>query len=155
MNMEFDVDKFWSRTAVGDDDECWEWQAGFSGDYGWFSDSGFERYAHRVSYRIDRGEWPEDQVNHTCHNPACVNPSHLYGGSHSDNMKDAYENGTQSALTHRGEQTNTAKLTEDDVREIRNKYDGDATQVELAEEYGVTQANISLIVRGEKWSHVE
>ena len=70
-------------------------------------------------------------------------------------MKDAYENGTQSALTHRGEQTNTAKLTEDDVREIRNKYDGDATQVELAEEYGVTQANISLIVRGEKWSHVE
>lgn len=73
---------------------CWLWIGSFvAGGYGYMWFNGDHNRAHRVSYFWKTGEWPE-VVRHKCHNPACVNPDHLEGGSHQDNANDRVDRGT-------------------------------------------------------------
>lgn len=89
-------ERFWDNTKVCDDDQCWEWMAGkHVYGYGEFKRSGYGR-AHRYSYATFRGELKaSDFVLHKCNNPKCVNPSHLYAGTHQDNMGDMALSGVQ------------------------------------------------------------
>ena len=137
------ADRFWAKVERGEPDECWEWQACTS-PHG-YGRVGAEElttdYAHRVSMKLHGVEVPDDkQVNHHCDNPPCVNPAHLYIGSAKDNMSDREYT--------RGEEHKCAKLTDKEVAEIRKRYDNGAYQNDLAEEYGVSQAQISNIVNG-------
>jgi hypothetical protein len=137
-----DKERYWEKVDRGTKDECWEWTASTANGYGRFHiDDGLE-YAHRLSLRFDGVELDEESnVLHKCDNRLCVNPNHLYLGDQSDNLKDARN---REHLEH--------QLTQDEVDEIRRKYESDDhSQYDLAAEYGVTQQAISCIVREEVW----
>ena len=113
--------------------------------------------AHRLSYTIFVGDIPDGMlVLHSCDNPACINPEHLFLGTQSDNIMDALKKKRyKSNWPHRkGSDNPWAKTTEADVLSIRSEYAAGARQVDLASKYGLHQTTISDIVRRKIWKHV-
>lgn len=136
---------------------CWEWTSYTSNGYGQLKLApGDVVMAHRLAYRIYIGPIPDDlQINHKCHNRSCVNPDHLYAGTQQENVDDAIERGPYIESI-RGESNNHAKLTADDVREIRKiNAKTSVTHSELAEQFGVNSSTITRIVNRETRDHVE
>lgn len=81
--------RFWSKVNMGLPDECWEWQAKLARGYGRFYIEHITIAAHRLSWIMLRGPIPDGiLVLHKCDNRKCVNPNHLYLGTHSDNNSD-------------------------------------------------------------------
>jgi hypothetical protein len=109
--------------------------------------------AHRWSYERFVGPIPpEHEVCHRCDTPPCVNPDHLFVGTHTDNMRDSSDKGRQG---HPGSGNGRAKLTDDDVIAIRRAFTGRyGQQSELAREYGVTSAQVSKVVKRQTWTHL-
>lgn len=117
--------------------------------------------APRIVWELNRGEIPKGVcVCHTCDNPRCVNPVHLWLGTHEDNMRDRNlkgraRGGYSRSNKARGTDNGAAKLTDNNVREVRQRYaNGWTTQTALADEFGVGQTTISRIVRHKQWKHV-
>ena len=138
---------------------CIEWVGSKNSDgYGRFWASGKVRGAHRVAYAVAFGRFPDGQhVLHRCDNPSCVNPSHIFTGSHSDNMRDMYSKGRKptpfefiwaAKRTKCGDKNPHAALSWSDVRQIR---ESSATNNQLAERFGVTSTNIRLIRANKTW----
>jgi hypothetical protein len=110
---------------------CWVWQGAMDA-YG-YGKAGHHRKAHRVFYEQHRGPIPEGlELDHLCHNRACVNPDHLEAVTHAENMR-------RSPKT---------KLTMDDARAIRASSE---LQRVLAARFGVEKSCISRIQRGLDW----
>lgn len=88
---------FWNRVAIGSDSDCWLWLGDLSEwGYGVFSVNHVGRGAHRVAYEYANGPIPEGmKVCHRCDVPPCVNPAHLFLGTHQDNMDDKVSKGRQ------------------------------------------------------------
>lgn len=92
------LERFWGKVNVRGGDECWEWLAGTQnrerGEYGKFWVDGDTVPAHRFAYEISKGPIPEGLfVCHSCDNPKCVRPDHLWVGTNEDNMRDCIEKG--------------------------------------------------------------
>ncbi len=132
--------------------DCWEWTRGRSkAGYGQFGHEGEVCYAHIFSYRRHKGEIPKgSEVCHTCDNPPCINPDHLFLGSHKENFEDASRKGRIARQV--GELSGMAKLTEEQVLAIRK--DPRPHRV-IAKDYGISNRNVSGIKRRETWKHLE
>ena len=130
--------RFWEKVDVGISKECWNWTAGVVGDhdgrylgYGRMAGGVF---AHRFSWEIHNGrEVPRGlQVQHICNNSLCVNPRHLTVGTMWENQRYRDVSGRNGS----------AKLSPQDVRDIRRRYTGQRGElIKLAEEYGIKQGN--------------
>ena len=105
--------------------------------------------AHRFSFERHNGPIPEGlQVLHSCDNPRCTNPRHLFLGTNEVNMKDR---NAKNRLAF-GERTGSAKLTWKLSEEIKDLYaTGNFSQRELGKRYGVAHTAIGSITRGEHW----
>lgn len=106
--------------------------------------------AHRLAHRLHIGEIPAGMmVCHSCDNPSCCNPEHLFLGSALDNKTDCVAKGRHvkgDGLYWK------AKLSEDDVRSIRQQ--GKRTSHDVAEQYGVSAVLIQQIRKGKVWKHI-
>ncbi len=139
---------------------CVEWGGTRDKDgYGVFHLSG-QVDGKNKQVRADRYAWnlvnepplrPDQILRHDCDNPPCIRLSHLQTGGKPDNTRDMVERNRQA----KGEAVNTAVLTEHRVRVIRDDYEtGEYSQQELAAREGVSQNQISRIVRRLAWPHV-
>ena len=113
--------------------------------------------AHRVAYMLAYGEVDDSLcVCHSCDNPSCCNPRHLWQGTRSDNMQDMVRKGRLKPTIRYGEESPAAKLTSEQVLEIRARHAaGGVIGATLADEYGVSRSLISLILRRKRWPHLE
>lgn len=131
--------------------ECWNWiSTKYDTGYGQFWAHGKHQKAHRISYQLHRGEIPHGLcVLHKCDNRRCVNPDHLFLGTISDNNADKVAKGRQARFDRRGTANYRAKLTDLDVAEIRAA--NGILHRQLAEQYGISGPQISLIRSGKRW----
>lgn len=149
--------RFHTLYEVNLDNGCWEWisSRNVSG-YGTIGVEGKSLLAHRFSWMIRHGVEiaPNQYVCHICDNPPCVNPDHLFLGSHADNMADASKKKRTRGPNFRGEDHGMAVLTENDVRAIRALNGIRVSYAQMARWYGVTEGNIKFIVYRQTWKEV-
>ncbi len=148
-----DIKRFWSKVDICGPKECWLWQIGcFRDGYGKFTFPDCTSRASRVAYTIANGQIPEGAfICHTCDNPKCVNPKHLFPSTGKGN----YEDSRRKGRNYCGQRVHTAKLTSKQIIAVRSEYaTGRCFQKDLARKYGVCQQTISWIVSGGTWKHI-
>lgn len=142
------VERLLSRIKVNSEG-CFEWQGPrHRQGYGLVFANGKKSFAHRDSFQAFRREIPSGMcVCHRCDNPCCINPAHLFLGTHADNMKDMARKKRSTA----GEKSHSAKVSASDVLEMTRLYKSGVDQGKLAQRYGIARCTVSEIVRGTKW----
>ena len=170
---EKDIKRFWSYVEISKD--CWNWIGAIANSgYGVLSVGGKKGktfLCHRISYCLYYGKFDESLlVCHTCDNRSCVNPNHFFLGTDEDNLKDMYQKGRHGMLgkkmreevikkvqlsrkgKYQGEKACNVKLKEKDVMKIRKLLlDGNYTEREIGDMFGVSLYTISDIKRGKSW----
>lgn len=147
------INRFWAK--ITKTDECWIWTGCKIKGYGRFGVNGQVVLAHRFAYELRWGSFCKTlDVCHNCpngDNPSCVRPSHLFLGTHLDNMRDAAKKGQM----HPGVKCWNAKLNPSLVKAIRASYDNKLeSQYNLAKRFNISRTNIAKVVRRETWKTV-
>lgn len=151
------VARFWAKVdKSAGPDACWLWKAGKNADgYGDFWD-GRTRAAHRVAWLIEHGsEAGAACVCHRCDNPPCVNPAHLFLGTHADNVADKVAKGRASGGSLRGEGNGRAKLDASKVVALLSDRAEGASYAVLGAKYGISKSQVFSVVSGRSWSWLE
>ena len=163
-------ERFWGKVdRSGGAEACWPWLgAVHRAGRGiiWASSERRAAIASRIAYELEIGPIPDGLfVCHHCDHPLCVNPSHLFLGTPAENSADMVAKGRQcrGEQSHfhlhpeqqRGESNGQAKLSEEQVHEIRRRlFAGDISQRELGMEFGISQSQVSRISRCQEWAHI-
>jgi hypothetical protein len=132
---------------------CIEWIGAKTRGYGVLTIQKKRHYAHRIAWALwNSQEIPDPgmQVCHHCDNPPCVYGPHLFLGTNSDNLADMARKGRST----RGERDAMAKLTEAEVREIRRLRSAGLRGWDVANQFNVSEATVSMILTGKRWEHV-
>ena len=158
MNWTQDViDRFWSKVEYpGNDQDCWEWQAGKDKNgYGAFAEHmGYSPIgAHRLSWEYYNGNIPNNMlICHTCDNPPCVNPDHLFLATNIENMLDMKQKGRAA----RGSNNGNSKLTEIEVLDIltgiHNTTYTSIKDIQL--KFKISKHTIYQLLDGKIWQHI-
>jgi hypothetical protein len=145
-------------------DGCWEWiGTKIKSGYGHISIKSKLYLAHRLSYEIHHGVFDKKlDVLHRCDNPSCVNPDHLWLGTDKDNSLDCrmkgrdtcFKKGQKTLTDNRGTKSKKAKLTEDNVKDIKIRLNEEQTIASIARFYCISPSIISGIKHGYRWAHV-
>lgn len=152
---EYDMDRFWSK--VEKTPGCWLWKAAKSKGYGAFHIRIAEATkrgripAHRFSYFLAYGTFPNPIARHRCDNPSCVRPDHILAGTTLDNVRDKYERGRAVI----GEAVKNALLKNDQVREIRRLLSLGLRPCEIAPQFKVRRDTISKINTGASYARIK
>ena len=137
------------------DTPCWEFQGARNPKYGHGVVTFQKRTepTHRLVYEYVNGvDLPIDAVvRHRCDNGPCCNPDHLITGSRADNIGDCVEKGRHAY----GAKARHAKLTDEQVAEMRRLARGGMKQWQIAQQFGVSQQIAGKAICGDNWKHVE
>lgn len=144
-------DRFWEKVDKKPDG-CWNWK-GYTDNgkaYGRLRLGKENKIATHVSWFIHTGKWPNKYMCHKCDNPPCVNPEHLFEGTHWDNMEDKVKKGRQK----RGQDIPNAILNDGKVKIVKSllKY---LTPRMVEEVTGVSYWSIIKIKNNKQWKHVK
>lgn len=148
--------RFWAKVAIGDAADCWPWQATTDQrGYGMFAIGKREgrvshmMRAHRYALELQIGRplTPDEESCHSCDNTRCCNPSHLFVGSHDDNMKDMASKGRVA-----GEKHSQVKISDLGVLEAMNMRAAGLKIREIAAILGVSEGHASKLARGKRRS---
>jgi hypothetical protein len=140
---------FWS--LVVKTESCWIWVGQRNRDgYGQYNNNGCHM-AHRWAWSDSGGEPLGDRIlMHKCDNPPCVNPDHLFPGTHQDNQQDKINKNRQA----RGETSGSSRLTAAQVLEMRKRRAEGWQYKQIAVAFGVCKDTAQKAVRGINWSHL-
>lgn len=140
--------------SVNKTEGCWIWKAskdknGYGIFRGMIGNTTFTK-AHRYSYALHTGDLLIGmQALHTCDNPSCVNPEHLFAGTNADNMRDKAQKGRSKVPV--GEKHGKAVLTE---RQVHRILKDPRPYVEIATQYNVAPSTIGSIKQRVSWRHL-
>ncbi len=150
-----DEGRFWAKVQRLGEDDCWVWTAAQDKDmYGKFrlvkNGEAIDIRAHQYAWELYTGRpVPKGiKVCHKCDHPYCVNPTHLFLGTTLDNNQDA----TQKGRNPHGETHGRSKLTEEQVKEIRELDKLSVSHVQLSIQFGVAESTISDICLMKTWN---
>lgn len=150
-----DRSRFWSKVDRRGPRECWPWNGSRNserGGYGNFNLGGKCVAASRVALALKLGKWPEHRACHTCDNPPCCNPAHLYDGTAKQNAADAA--GRIGKWSRLGFRSPFAKLNPGEVLTIKAALRAGVKRSALAAHFKVSTTAIRHIERGRNWRHV-
>lgn len=150
--------RFWAKVKRAGPDDCWNWQGsrcGLHAEYGQTFYNGHRLTAHRGAWLLSTGTLPLPrlEVCHSCDNPLCCNPSHLWIGTHKQNMEDKAAKGRSNVPF--GSNTGNSKLSEFEVAQIKRLLKSGLSQRKIAKQFSVSQPTISYIKNGLHWTHHE
>lgn len=149
-------DRFWAKVDKRGPDECWIWTANrLPKGYGLFRVEDKMVKTHRLSYEMHKGPIPKGLwVLHTCDNPPCVNPTHLWVGTNAENVADKETKGRGNHP--RGAKHGRATISEATAREIRATHAAGLSSTKaLAERFGIATHIVHDVVHRRSWRHVE
>jgi HNH endonuclease len=136
---------------------CIEWtRARTAGGYGRFYLKGLQAYSHRIAWIVKHGRIPAGMcVCHKCDNPPCLNPDHLFLGTHKDNIRDASRKGLLPGNRTMGSAKPQAKLNEHSVALIRELRLRGASVAGLSTQFNISKSQMRRVVNGYSWKHVD
>lgn len=159
--IQTDINRFWSNVGRKDSDDCWPWTRSRNKDgYGRFRLNGKTEQAHRVVWTLSNGSIPElfeglpTQILHSCDNPPCCNPRHLFPGNRLTNMADSAAKGRSAGFTRKGELHPKVLIANFQAKEIKERHQKGETLNQIAEIYGISVSAVGRICSGKRWSHV-
>jgi hypothetical protein len=154
-------DRFWERVDVRGADDCWLWIGCFShhgyGKLGEGKRGGRTILAHRLSWDLahpDNIVERDEVICHSCDNPPCVNPSHLWKGTQADNNRDMAMKGRAHGRGLPGSLSGMSKLVEEDIPEIFSLRKQGLIMREIAVKFGVCSGTIYDVLHGLTWRSV-
>lgn len=149
--------RFMDKVIPVTESGCWLWTAHLMNKgYGQFWSGERLVLAHRASYSFFVGDPLDLDVLHKCDVPCCVNPDHLFLGTHAENMADMARKGrSDKSWKVRGSDATPSRLSADQVLEIRKLYaTGAFSQRALARQFAVSQPAIKCITKRQVWRHI-